>query len=261
MERRSLLRQLLSLGARNLTKLTNDNCLASSDQHEIESICHALSRLYDRKLSVAKLRKGVGSLASYALSPLTWETNQLLETPTQSNSIQQYEIAKVGRREFLIIGGAVMALAVGGALYYVSPGYRALTTSVAGTLTKPITETKAAGTTINTYRMTASTVWYYMPAHVGQGYEMHFKTARRGKIEDVRRALESEGTAYFQKTIYSGFGRRIPKERLRIGFEREEPTTRVQNNIMVEARYMEYQGSKWKSTAMPSKVLSYAKKT
>jgi len=167
-----------------------------------------------------------------------------------------------------MIGGALMAVAVGSALYYVSPGFRTLTKTATSTLTEtePIfigtTERrKAAETSINTYRMTTSTVWYYMPAQMEQGYEMHFKTARRGKIEDVRRALESEGVAYFQETIYKRFGQWIPKRRIRIGFEREEPATRLQNSIMVQARYMEYRGDKWKSTTIPSKVVSYAKKT
>jgi len=160
-----------------------------------------------------------------------------------------------------------MAVAVGSVLYYVSPGFRTLTKTVTSTLTEtePIlmgTErSKSTETTISTYRMTASTVWYYMPAQMEQGYEMHFKTARRGKTEDVRRTLESEGVAYFQETIYKRSGRRIPKRRIRIGFESEEPATRVQNSIMVQARYMEYRGGKWKSTVIPSKVLSYAKKT
>jgi len=207
-------------------------------------------------------------MASYALSPLTSETHRLLGTPSQGDSIQQYEIVKIGRREFLMIGGALMAVAVGSALYYVSPGFRTLTKTATSTLTEtePIfigtTERrKAAETSINTYRMTTSTVWYYMPAQMEQGYEMHFKTARRGKIEDVRRALESEGVAYFQETIYKRFGQWIPKRRIRIGFEREEPATRLQNSIMVQARYMEYRGDKWKSTTIPSKVVSYAKKT
>jgi len=268
MERRTLLRQILSLGAKNLAKLAKGNCLASSDQHEIKAICHALSRLYDRKLSVAKWGRGAASMASYALSPLTSETHRLLGTPTQADSIQQYEIVKVGRREFLMISGAVMAVAVGSALYYVSPEFRNLTKTVTSTLTEtepPSTGTtersKTPETTISTYRMTTSTIWYYMPAQMEQGYEMHFKTARRGKIEDVRRALESEGVTYFQETIYKRFGRWIPKRRIRIGFESEEPATRVQNSITVQVRYMEYRGGKWKSTTIPSKVLTYAKKT
>jgi hypothetical protein len=250
MERRSLLGRLFSVSARTLT---NGNCLTSSDQREVRAIRRVLSRLYDRKLTVAKLRRGKDILANYALSPL--------ETPARTNLIPQYEIAKMGRREFLTIGGAVMAIAVGGALYYVSPGFRTLTTTVTRTLTEPATA-GTTQTTINTYRMTASTVGkgYYLPAGMEWGYEMHFKTARRGKIEDMRRALETEGTEHFQKTMHDEFGRTIPKRRIRVGFEREEPTTRVQSTVLVESTYLEYQGGKWESTAMPSKVLRYAKR-
>jgi hypothetical protein len=202
-------------------------------------------------------------MATYVLSPLTSETYGLLGARAQSKSIQQYEIVKIGRREFLIIGGTVMAAVVGSALYYVSPAFRTLTMTVTSTVAESATirtteTTRTPEATINTYRMTASTIWYYMPAQMGQEYEMHFKTTRRGKIEDVRSELVSEGTAYFQKTICEESGRRIPKKRIRIGFEREEPATKVQNNIMVEARYMEYQDGKWKSAAIPSEVLTHA---
>lgn len=263
MERRSFLRHLLPIFGR--TKAADGNFLTSSDPREVKAICQILSRLYDRKLTVAKLKKKTGTFARYALSPLA--------TQVKSNSIQQYEIAKIGRREFLIIGGAVMAAAAGGALYYVNPEFRAITTTVTKTLIEPTTagttepqettETAEASITvetpINTYRMTASTVRYSLPDHMAEGYEMHFKTARQGRIEDVRRALKSEGSSYFQKEIYNKFGR-IPKKRIRIGFEREEPATRVQNNIVVESRYMKYRGGKWESKPVSTKVSKYAKK-
>jgi hypothetical protein len=277
MDRRSLLRQLLSLGTRNLAKQANGNCLVSSDRHEVKVICHALSSLYDRKLSVAKFRRGASFLAGYALSPLISEKNQLLGVPTQPNSIQQYEIARIGRREFLIIGGAVMAAAVGATLYYVSPAFRTLTTTVTNTATstvtstltetKPtpvtttVTECRTSKTTISTYRMTVSTVWYHQPAHMAQGFEMHFTIARGGKIPEVRRALASKGASHFQRTIHKQFSRKVPKRKLRIGFELEEPARSVQNSIRVTARYMEYRDGQWKGTAMPTKVLRYAKKT
>jgi hypothetical protein len=195
-------------------------------------------------------------LTRYALSPLG--------TPAITSSIQQYEIAKMGRREFLTIGGVVMAIAVGGALYYVSPAFKTLTTTVTRTLTEPATAgtTQTNETPINTYRMTASTIGkgYYLPAGMEWGYEMHLKTSRSGKIEDIRRVIETEGTEYFQKTMHDEFGRSIPKRRIRVGFEREEPATRVENNVIVRSTYLEYRGGKWESTAMPSKVLRYAKK-
>lgn len=274
MERRSLLRQLLSLGSRNLVRLAGDNCLRSSGQHEVKAICHALSSLYDRKISARNWKGRAASIASHALSPLHGENGQLLGTSTQSKSIQQYEIAKIGRREFLVIGGVVMALAVGNILYYVNPAFRTLTKTVTQTLTqtesalirttessRTVSTTSSTSRTVetasSTYRMTVSTIWYSRVVRTGRGYDMHFKTARPGKIMDVRRELESKGAEYFQKTVYHQFGRRVPKSKIRIGFEREEPTTEAQNNITVEARYMEYHGGRWKSTAMPSRSLRW----
>ena len=235
MERRSLLRQLLSPGSRNLVKLASGNCLATSDQREVKAISRVLSSFYGRNLGVTNLRRGAASVVSYALSPLGYESNHPIGTSTQS-SIQQYEIAKIGRREFLIIGGAVMALAVGSTLHFASPAFRTLTKTVTNTvtLTQPgstlirTTEIcRTSETTSNTYSMTVSTVWYNRPAHMGQGYEIHFKTARRGRIADVRHELESQGTTYFQKAFYDQFGRHVPEKRLRIGFEREEPAART----------------------------------
>lgn len=165
-----------------------------------------------------------------------------------------------------------MAVAVGSALYYVNPVFRALTETVTQTLTqtesalirttessRTVSTTSSTSrtveTTSSTYRMTVSTIWYSRVVRRGRGYEMHFKTARPGKITDVRRELESKGTEYFQKTIYRQFGRRVPKSKIRIGFEREEPTTETQNNITVKVGYMEYHGGRWKSNAIPSKVV------
>jgi hypothetical protein len=282
MERRSALRELFSVGSRNVAGLVGENCLGSSDQREVKAICHALSSLYGRKLSAANLRKGGASVASYALSPLGG-VNSSVGTPTPTQpSLQQYEIAKIGRREFLVIGGAVVATAVGSTLYYAGPGARTLTETLTETLTKSTTSnitltetettlmrttatetterttTRTTTRTITRYQMTVSTVWYNCFVGQGEGFEMYFETARRGKIADVRKELESEGTAYFQKAFYDQFGRRVPRRKLRVGFEHEEPVTRVQNNILVQATSMEYYGGRWNSTPMSQRLLSCA---
>jgi len=212
-------------------------------------------------------------MASYALSPLG-RANNSVGTPTPPQpSLQQYEIAKIGRREFLVIGGAVAALAVGSTLYYAGPGVRTLTETLTETVTSKMTltetETALIGTTttetaerttrtITKYKMTVSTVWYNCFVGQGEGFEMYFETARRGNIADVRKELESEGTAYFQKAFYDQLGRRVPKRKLRIGFEHEEPATKVQNSILVQATSIEYYGGRWNSTPMSQRLLSCA---
>lgn len=175
-----------------------------------------------------------------------------------------------------MIGGAVVATAVGSTLYYAGPGARTLTETLTETLTKSTTSnitltettlmrttatetrertTRTTTRTITRYQMTVSTVWYNCFVGRGEGFEMYFETARRGKIADVRKELESEGTAYFQKAFYDRFGRRIPRRKLRVGFEHEEPATRVQNNILVQATSIKYYDGRWNSTPMSQRLL------
>jgi hypothetical protein len=113
---------------------------------------------------------------------------------------------------------------------------------------------------VRTYRMTIASTWYDKTARAQREYEAHFSVARRGRIRRIRRRLAERGTPYFQRLVYRRFRRWIPKSRLRISFEREEPATRVQREIGIELRGMQYKGRKWQATPFPSKVLRYAKR-
>ena len=111
-----------------------------------------------------------------------------------------------------------------------------------------------------TYRMTVASTWYDAEAGVAREYEMHFKVARRGRIQTVRLHLAKKGATYFQQAIYRRTGRWIRKRKIRISFEREEPATKGQNTITVEARSMQYRGREWGAVPLPSRTLSYAKR-
>jgi hypothetical protein len=110
------------------------------------------------------------------------------------------------------------------------------------------------------YRMTIASTWYDKAARAQREYEAHFSVARRGRIRAIRRRLAKRGRPYFQRLIYRRFRKWIPKNRLRISFEREEAATKVQRNIGIELRAMQYRGRQWIATPFPSKVLRYAKK-
>lgn len=60
--------------------------------------------------------------------------------------------------------------------------------------------------------------------------------------------------------IYRMFKRWIPKRRVRVAFEREEPAMKAESLIQIEVRRMEGRGKRWKAFKMPSRVLSYVKK-
>jgi hypothetical protein len=108
--------------------------------------------------------------------------------------------------------------------------------------------------------MTIATAWYDARAKRVREYEMHFKVARRGRIRNVRRQLARRGVPYFQKAIYDLYRRWIPKRKIRISFEREEPAPKVERTIAIEARRMEGVGKRWKAYPLPSRKLSYAKR-
>lgn len=115
-------------------------------------------------------------------------------------------------------------------------------------------------TKIRTYRMTIASTWYDAEAEAACEYEMHFKVARRGKIQTVRLHLAKRGASYFQQTVWRQTRKWIAKRKVRISFEREEPATKGQNTITIESRSMEYRGREWRAFPLPARALSYAKK-
>jgi len=108
--------------------------------------------------------------------------------------------------------------------------------------------------------MTISSHWYDKLEECAREIEAHFKTARSGKIRNVRRYLAKRGVEFFQKHVYEKTGKLIPKGKIRVAFEREEPAKKAEKKIRIEIRRMRYRGREWKATALASKVIPYAKK-
>lgn len=113
---------------------------------------------------------------------------------------------------------------------------------------------------VRTFRMTISSTWYQKAAGRVQEYELHFKVERRGRIRNIRRYLARRGVPYFQQTVYRLYRRWIPKWKIRVAFEREQPALQTERAISIEVRRMEGRGKRWKAYPLPSKVLSYVKK-
>jgi len=70
------------------------------------------------------------------------------------------------------------------------------------------------------------------------------------------------GILMFERALYRKFKKWIPKRKIRISFEREQPTIRdkpedFQNGSSKNGN----QRKKWRAYPLPSKVLSYVKKT
>lgn len=114
--------------------------------------------------------------------------------------------------------------------------------------------------TPRTFRMTIASTWYDNITQKAREYEMHYKAARRGSIVHVRRHLAKRGIKHFQQTVYRLFKRWIPKNKIRIAFEREELAKKVECLIQIEVRALIGRGRRWTAFGLPSRVLTYSKK-
>jgi hypothetical protein len=110
------------------------------------------------------------------------------------------------------------------------------------------------------YHMTIATAWYDRRVEFQREYEQHFKASRRGSPTRIRRALARRGAAQFQRDIYRTHRVWLPLRKLRVSFEREEVAAASQRVIEVYTRSMRYRGKHWSATALPPKVITYAKK-
>jgi hypothetical protein len=113
---------------------------------------------------------------------------------------------------------------------------------------------------VRTYRMTIASTWYDKKAGGAKEYELHFKIARRGDIRRVRRNLARRSVPYFQQFVYRRLKRWVPKAKIKVRFEREEPATRSENTIRIEGRSMLFKGKRWSAYRLGPRMLNYAKK-
>lgn len=124
---------------------------------------------------------------------------------------------------------------------------------------RPKSKVKRIPRRVRTYRATIASTWYDKDAERVREYEMHFKVARRGSIRANRRYLARRGAPYFQQTVYRLYKYWIPKWKVRVAFEREEPAEKPEELIQIEVRRMEGKGKRWKAFPLPSRVLAYEK--
>jgi hypothetical protein len=105
------------------------------------------------------------------------------------------------------------------------------------------------------YRMTLSTRGYSLGENAWS-YEAHFTAALPGSIHKVREELRAIGIPYFQRLIRERYGQRIPLERIRGEFEREEQALSPSSEIRVEPIEITYRGKMHHATKLPVLTLS-----
>jgi hypothetical protein len=110
------------------------------------------------------------------------------------------------------------------------------------------------------YRMAVFTSWYDKTASGAREYELHFIAVRHGSIRTIRRALAKRGVPYLQGLLYRRLKKWIPKRKVKVRFEREQPALRSESKISVEGRSMLFRGKRWRAYPLGRWDLNYAKK-
>ena len=112
------------------------------------------------------------------------------------------------------------------------------------------------------YRMTLATPRTHYDERSGKArrYEAHLKIARPGSVDTVRRRLADRGIPVLQRTVQQVFGVRVSKGDIEARIERLEPATKIEGDIQIEMRAIEFRGRESRAISLPSKVVSYAKR-
>ncbi len=107
---------------------------------------------------------------------------------------------------------------------------------------------------VRVYHLTLSTRGY-SPRDNAWSYEAHFTAALPGRIHNVRDKLRAIAFPYFQRLVLERYGQRVPLERIRGEFEREEQVLGPSADITVEPLEITYRGKMHHATSLPTRRL------
>jgi hypothetical protein len=103
--------------------------------------------------------------------------------------------------------------------------------------------------------MTLSTRGYSLGENAWS-YEAHFTAALLGGVHKVREGLRAICIPFFQRLIRERNGQRIPLDKIRGEFEREEPALAPSPEIRVEPLEITYRGKMHHAIKLPVLTLS-----
>lgn len=117
-------------------------------------------------------------------------------------------------------------------------------------------------------RMTISTRSSNSEERTASGTDLHFRGGFRGDIRRNRKAFAERGVRYYQHFVYAKTGIWVPTYKIRIHFEREEPTSRTTKTARVVGQTMIFRNrevsafplGKGRMRIMKEKKRRYAKK-
>jgi len=97
----------------------------------------------------------------------------------------------------------------------------------------------------------------YSPSQNAWSFEAHYTAALSGDIGDVRVDLADFGIPHFRRAVLRHTGLRISDDKIRVGWEREEPALTPSPDIHVDFREMTYRGRQTHARRLPPEALRY----
>jgi hypothetical protein len=104
---------------------------------------------------------------------------------------------------------------------------------------------------VRRYRWTIAGSRYDPVAGCKREYETHFTVALRGSLRENRKKLGLRAAKYHQVWLFKTFGIFEPLSKLIGRYEREARASKVDGEISVKARAMEFRGKNWEATPYP----------
>jgi len=106
------------------------------------------------------------------------------------------------------------------------------------------------------YRMTLATRGYSLGQNAWS-IEGHYIATLPGEIHDTRQDLADFCIPHFRRKVLRHTGQQVSKDKIRVGWEREESALAPSPDIRVEFRKMTYRGRQTQARRLPSDVLRY----
>jgi hypothetical protein len=104
---------------------------------------------------------------------------------------------------------------------------------------------------IRRFTWTVAHPWYDPMGGCKREVETHYTVAVSGSIRDNRRKLGLRSAKHHQLMLFKKFGIFVPLGKLRVRYERETRASKVDREIPVKTRGMEFRGKKWNATQYP----------
>ncbi len=106
----------------------------------------------------------------------------------------------------------------------------------------------------------ATPPWYSEDTKNATNLELHIRASLSGDIHRNRIKLTKSAVPFFQRMVRRQYGRRISANKIKVRFEKEEPSKTPRNEAQVEPIQFTYRGKRQHAQRLPSMILRLTKR-